>query len=188
MSQALTSPLRATYFAFGAAVSSSAISGPFGPFGSEAVVMIGTFASSAIFASATVFARSSAIGMSFTVWNSPVWWSSSSSTVSLGSISTLAAASLGWRERPGIGARADCARAGSIEARTRAAHASASAKLECEVEFMSELLWRRVEVRLASRSRAASFGSRTLPPLAPAAPGQHRILARIAEPRSSTSG
>ncbi len=54
--------------------------GPLGPFGSDAVTMIGMPASLAIFANATVFRRRSSTGMSLTVGNSPVWWSSSSRT------------------------------------------------------------------------------------------------------------
>ena len=62
LSHALTSPLRATYLALGAAAASSAMSGPLGPLGSDAVVMIGALASSAILASTTVLARRSCDG------------------------------------------------------------------------------------------------------------------------------
>ena len=64
--------------------------------------MIGIFACSAILASATVLARSSRIGTSLTVWNRPVWWSSSRTTVSFGSSRASRAAALGCRERPSI--------------------------------------------------------------------------------------
>lgn len=86
LSQALISPLRATYFACGAFSCISGISGPFGPCGTEAVVMTGIRASVATFASVTAFARSSVIGMSLTVWNRPLWWSMSSMTASFGSM------------------------------------------------------------------------------------------------------
>ena len=49
------------------------MSGPFGPSGSDAVVMRGIFASLASFARTTVLVRSSATGTSFTVWNRPFW-------------------------------------------------------------------------------------------------------------------
>jgi hypothetical protein len=43
-----------------------------GPFGSEAVVINGTFASTASFAKIVAFVRSSGILMSLTVWNSRI--------------------------------------------------------------------------------------------------------------------
>ena len=49
------------------------MSGPFVPFGSEAVVITGIFISVASLASITALDRSSATGMSFTVWNKPDW-------------------------------------------------------------------------------------------------------------------
>ena len=63
------------------------MSGPFGPLGSEAVVMTGTFISLASFARVVVLVRSSATGTSLTVWKRPAWWSSRSTTVSAGSSS-----------------------------------------------------------------------------------------------------
>ncbi len=71
--QALISPLRATYCACGALAWISGISGPFGPCGTDAVVITGIFARVAIFANAAARARSSGIGMSPTVWNRPLW-------------------------------------------------------------------------------------------------------------------
>ena len=47
------------------------MSGPFVPFGSEAVVITGIFISVASLASMTTFRRRSSIGTSLTVWNSP---------------------------------------------------------------------------------------------------------------------
>ncbi|MNZ10953.1 hypothetical protein D3C78_278130 [compost metagenome] len=72
LSQALISPLRATYRAWGAASWISGISGPLGPCGTEAVVMTGILASDAIFARVMALARSSVMGMSLTVWNRPL--------------------------------------------------------------------------------------------------------------------
>ncbi|MCY1428890.1 hypothetical protein D9M71_447890 [compost metagenome] len=72
LSQALISPLRATYWACGAASWISGISGPLGPWGTDAVVMTGIFARVAIFARVMALLRSSVIGMSFTVWNRPL--------------------------------------------------------------------------------------------------------------------
>src|SRR6185312_278829 len=73
LSHALTSPFRGTYTACGANCWISGISGPFGPFGSEAVVMTGIFKSVASFASIIVFDLNSVTLMSFTVWNKPAW-------------------------------------------------------------------------------------------------------------------
>src|SRR3989442_7463182 len=86
LSQALISPLRATYLACGAFSWISGISGPFGPCGTDAVVITGILHSVAILASAAAWARSLGIGMSFTVWNRPLWWSISSIAASLGSM------------------------------------------------------------------------------------------------------
>ncbi|MCY1285426.1 hypothetical protein D9M70_343610 [compost metagenome] len=86
LSQALISPLRATYWACGAAWWISGINGPFGPWGTEAVVITGILARVAILARVMALARNSVIGMSFTVWNSPLWWSIRSNAASLGSI------------------------------------------------------------------------------------------------------
>ncbi|MDT4822999.1 hypothetical protein FQZ97_562190 [compost metagenome] len=72
LSQALISPLRATYWACGAASCISGINGPFGPCGTEAVVITGICARLATLARVTALARSSGIGMSFTVWNRPL--------------------------------------------------------------------------------------------------------------------
>lgn len=72
LSQALISPLRATYWACGAASWISGISGPFGPCGTEAVVITGIFASVAIFASAVAWVRTLVNGMSPMVWNRPL--------------------------------------------------------------------------------------------------------------------
>src|SRR5688572_2923228 len=90
LSHALISPRRATYFACGAYLWISGISGPFGPCGTEAVVMTGIFASEATFASVVAFARRVGIGMSPTVWNRPLWWSMRSMTALLGSMIGLA--------------------------------------------------------------------------------------------------
>ena len=49
------------------------MSGPFVPFGSDAVVITGIFINVASFASITVLERSSATLMSLTVWNRPAW-------------------------------------------------------------------------------------------------------------------
>lgn len=65
--QALISPFRPTYFACGAFWWISGISGPFGPCGTDAVVMTGILASVAIDAKAPACRRSVVIGMSFTV-------------------------------------------------------------------------------------------------------------------------
>ncbi|MNC34360.1 hypothetical protein D3C75_827910 [compost metagenome] len=86
LSQALISPLRATYCAWGAASCISGISGPLGPCGTEAVVITGIFAKVAILARVMALLRSSVMGMSLTVWNRPLWWSMSSMAVSSGSI------------------------------------------------------------------------------------------------------
>ncbi|MCY1209783.1 hypothetical protein D9M72_214470 [compost metagenome] len=86
LSQALISPLRATYRACGALAWISGISGPLGPCGTEAVVMTGSLARVAMEASAAARARSSGMGMSPTVWNRPLWWSISSMTASSGSM------------------------------------------------------------------------------------------------------
>src|ERR1700741_3290810 len=72
LSHALISPLRATYLAWGAYLWISGMSGPFGPSGTEALVMTGIFARVAIFASVMAWVRKSAIGMSFTTWNKPL--------------------------------------------------------------------------------------------------------------------
>ncbi|MNY08378.1 hypothetical protein D3C86_1412290 [compost metagenome] len=72
LSQALISPLRATYWACGALAWISGISGPFGPCGTEAVVMTGSLARVAIEARAAAWRRRVVIGMSATVWNSPL--------------------------------------------------------------------------------------------------------------------
>ncbi|MNH29471.1 hypothetical protein D3C79_897050 [compost metagenome] len=72
LSQALISPLRATYCACGAFSWISGISGPFGPCGTDAVVITGILASVAILARAAARWRSSGIGMSPTVWNKPL--------------------------------------------------------------------------------------------------------------------
>src|SRR5256885_5258340 len=58
LSQALISPLRATYRACGAYWWISGIKGPFGPCGTDAVVMTGIFASVATLASVVALARS----------------------------------------------------------------------------------------------------------------------------------
>ena len=47
------------------------MSGPFGPLGSDAVVMTGILSSVATLAISVVFARSSATLMSLTVWKRP---------------------------------------------------------------------------------------------------------------------
>src|ERR1700731_3093285 len=86
LSQAFISPLRATYLACGAFAMISGIIGPFGPCGTEALVITGRCESVAILASAAARALSSGIGMSFTVWKRPLWWSISSMTVSAGSM------------------------------------------------------------------------------------------------------
>ncbi|MNN15012.1 hypothetical protein D3C81_1281070 [compost metagenome] len=86
LSQALISPLRATYLACGAFSWISGISGPLGPCGTEAVVMTGSLLSVAILARAAARRRNSGMGMSPTVWNRPLWWSISSMAVSAGSI------------------------------------------------------------------------------------------------------
>src|SRR5207249_7557148 len=86
LSQALISPLRATYLACGAFCMISGIIGPFGPCGTEAVVITGRLESVAILASAAACALSSGIGMSFTVWKRPLWWSISSMAASVGMI------------------------------------------------------------------------------------------------------
>src|SRR5262245_52129598 len=85
LSQALISPRRATYFAWGANSWISGISGPFGPCGTDAVVMTGSFASVATLASVVTLARSVVIGMSPMVWNRPLWWSISSMAAFRGS-------------------------------------------------------------------------------------------------------
>ncbi|MNE39508.1 hypothetical protein D3C80_1334660 [compost metagenome] len=72
LSQALISPLRATYLACGAASWISGISGPLGPCGTDAVVITGILARLAILARVTALARNSVIGMSLTVWNRPL--------------------------------------------------------------------------------------------------------------------
>src|SRR5262249_56595395 len=54
LSQAFTSPLRGTNVAWGAASWISGMSGPFGPLGSDAVVMTGIFSSAPSFASIVV--------------------------------------------------------------------------------------------------------------------------------------
>ncbi|MNL59331.1 hypothetical protein D3C87_1830470 [compost metagenome] len=72
LSQALISPLRATYRACGALAWISGIKGPFGPCGTEAVVMTGILANAAIDASAPARARNSVMGISPTVWNRPL--------------------------------------------------------------------------------------------------------------------
>ncbi|MNN37931.1 hypothetical protein D3C81_1519000 [compost metagenome] len=90
LSQALISPLRATYLACGAFWWISGISGPFGPCGTEAVVMTGIFASVAIFASVEASRRSVVNGMSCTVWNRPLWWSINSMATLSGSITGFA--------------------------------------------------------------------------------------------------
>jgi len=51
----------------------SGISGPFGPWGTEAVVMTGSLARVAIEARAAAWRRRVVIGMSATVWNRPLW-------------------------------------------------------------------------------------------------------------------
>src|SRR5262245_3302463 len=71
LSQALTSPVRGTYVACGAASWISGMSGPFGPSGTEAVVITGAFTIAATFANAVVLVRNSVMGMSFTFWNRP---------------------------------------------------------------------------------------------------------------------
>ena len=86
LSQALISPLRATYLAWGADSWISGISGPLGPCGTEAVVMTGIFARVAILASVVALDRRVGMGMSCTVWNSPLWWSINSMTALSGSI------------------------------------------------------------------------------------------------------
>ena len=86
LSQALISPRRATYCAWGALSWISGINGPFGPCGTEAVVMTGILLSVAMLARAAARARSSGMGMSPTVWNRPLWWSMSSMAASSGSI------------------------------------------------------------------------------------------------------
>src|SRR5437868_7073239 len=72
LSQALISPLRATYWACGAFWWISGISGPFGPCGTEAVVITGSLARLAMRASAAAWLRRTGIGMSLTVWNRPL--------------------------------------------------------------------------------------------------------------------
>ncbi|PAV93021.1 hypothetical protein WR25_20535 [Diploscapter pachys] len=86
LSQALISPLRATYCACGAASWISGINGPLGPWGTEAVVMTGIFARLATLARVMALARSSVMGMSLTVWNRPLWWSISSIATLSGSM------------------------------------------------------------------------------------------------------
>ncbi|MNE89219.1 hypothetical protein D3C80_1866090 [compost metagenome] len=69
----MISPLRAMYWAWGAASWISGINGPLGPWGTEAVVITGILARLAIFARVMALARSVVMGMSLTVWNSPLW-------------------------------------------------------------------------------------------------------------------
>ncbi|MNT82585.1 hypothetical protein D3C72_2223380 [compost metagenome] len=64
LSQALIWPVRATYCACGAFAWISGISGPFGPCGTEAVVITGMLASVAILARAVAWRRRSGIGIS----------------------------------------------------------------------------------------------------------------------------
>ena len=59
MSQALICPCRATYLACGATWWMSGISGPFGPSGTDAVVMTGIFSNVATLASAMTLRRRS---------------------------------------------------------------------------------------------------------------------------------
>jgi len=49
------------------------INGPFGPCGTDAVVMTSSLQSVAILAGAAARSRRSGIGMSQTVWNRPLW-------------------------------------------------------------------------------------------------------------------
>src|ERR1700754_2723896 len=72
VSHALICPLRATYFACGAYLCTSGIRGPFGPCGTDALVMTGILARLATLASVVTFARRTVISMSLTVWNSPL--------------------------------------------------------------------------------------------------------------------
>jgi len=62
------------------------MSGPFGPSGTEAVVKVGILARRDTFASAQTWWRRVGWSMSRTSWNSPLWWSISNRTASLGSI------------------------------------------------------------------------------------------------------
>src|SRR5262245_5567380 len=86
LSQALISPLRATYCACGADSWISGMSGPLGPCGTEAVVITGILARVATLARVMALARTSVKGMSLMVWKRPLWWSISSMTALLGSI------------------------------------------------------------------------------------------------------
>lgn len=90
LSQALISPLRAMYFAWGAFWWISGINGPLGPWGTEAVVITGILASEAILARVLASMRKVVNGMSCTVWNRPLWWSISSMATLSGSITGLA--------------------------------------------------------------------------------------------------
>src|SRR5271166_3536237 len=60
--------------------------GPFGPCGTDAVVITGILHSDAILASAAAWERSFGIGISPMVWKSPLWWSISSIAASFGSM------------------------------------------------------------------------------------------------------
>lgn len=64
----------------------SGISGPFGPCGTDAVVMTGIFASVATLASVVALERTSVKGMSLMVWNRPLWWSINSIAALSGSM------------------------------------------------------------------------------------------------------
>src|SRR5207302_2183281 len=86
LSQALIWPVRAIKTASGLYWWISGMSGPFGPSGTEAVVKVGILARRATLASAHTWLRSVGWSMSRTSWNSPLWWSTSSKTASLGSI------------------------------------------------------------------------------------------------------
>jgi hypothetical protein len=67
LSQALISPRRATYCACGAYLWISGISGPLGPWGTEALVITGILAKLATLASMVALVRTSVKGMSWMV-------------------------------------------------------------------------------------------------------------------------
>src|SRR5262249_58130111 len=77
--------------------------GPFGLSGTDAVVIVGILARWAIFASAVTFERSTGSPMSFTSWNSPLRWSISSRTASLGSIIHLLTLAIAFSSGLGFG-------------------------------------------------------------------------------------
>jgi len=68
------SPHRATYvLGVRCVLVNLRINGPFGPCGTDAVVMTSSLQSVAILAGAAARSRRSGIGMSQTVWNRPLW-------------------------------------------------------------------------------------------------------------------